>query len=112
MAGFVAENILSGRCRVIQWDEWLQRDPSDLMLLDVRTTEEYRAGHLPNAVNMELDHIREQLDQLPKDKDIVLYCAIGLRAYVAYRILAQNGFTRIANLSGGYRTCHTAMQRY
>ena len=112
MAGFVAENLLQDRCRVLQWDEWLQRDKSGTLLVDVRTPEEFRTGHLPEAVNMELDQLRENLDKLPRDKEIVLYCAIGLRAYLAYRILAQHGFTNLYSISGGYRTCQMAMKQF
>ena len=112
MAGFVADNILNNRYRVIQWDEWLQRDKSDTLLIDVRTPEEFRTGHLPEAVNLELDHLRENLDKLPRDKEIVLYCAIGLRAYIACRILTQNGFDRIYSISGGYRTCQMALKKF
>ena len=112
MAGFVADNILTGRCRVISWKQLLQKDKQQTFILDVRTPEEFRNGHIPEAQNMELDHLRENLDKLPKEKDIVLYCAIGLRAYLAYRILVQHGFTRVWNLSGGYRTYQMAVKKF
>ncbi|MBR6919837.1 MAG: FAD-dependent oxidoreductase [Bacteroidales bacterium] len=112
MAGFVAENILHDRYRIIQWNEWQKHDKSGTLLLDVRTPEEFRMGHLPEAVNLEVDHLRENLNQLPKDKEIVIYCAIGLRAYIAYRILTQHGFTNIRSISGGYRTYQMAVKKF
>ncbi len=112
MAGFVAENICSGRCRIVQWQDVLHRDREKTLLLDVRTPLEYAEGHLPEAVNMEVDRLREQLQDLPKDKDIIIYCAIGLRGYVASRILMQHGFTRVYNLSGGFRTYQMAVKTF
>ena len=112
MAGFVAENILHDRYRIIQWNEWQKHDKSGTLLLDVRTPEEFRMGHLPEAVNLEVDYLRENLNQLPKDKEIVIYCAIGLRAYIAYRILTQHGFTNIRSISGGYRTYQMAVKKF
>ena len=89
-----------------------QHDKTCTLLLDVRTPEEFRMGHLPEAVNLEVDHLRENLDRLPKDKEIVIYCAIGLRAYIAYRILTQHGFTNIRSISGGYRTYQMAVRKF
>ncbi len=71
------------------------------MLLDVRTPAEFRAGTIGNAVNFELDKIRENLDKLPKDRELIIFCRIGLRGYVAQQILKQNGF-KSRNLLGGY----------
>ncbi|MBO4282877.1 MAG: FAD-dependent oxidoreductase [Bacteroidales bacterium] len=112
MAGFVADNILAGRCRVVQWQEVAHRNAEQSLLLDVRTPLEYAAGHLPDAMNMEVDHLREHLSELPKDKDIIIYCAIGLRGYLACRILSQHGFTRVYNLSGGFRTYQMAVKKF
>ena len=112
MAGFVADNLLKHRFEALQWNELAGKDPGKTLLLDVRTPEEYRAGHIAGAANMELDSLRENLESLPKDKDIVIYCAIGLRGYLACRLLMQHGFTRVSNLSGGYRTYQMAMKRF
>lgn len=102
MAGFVAENIMQDRLRICYWHELPLMTDQDL-LLDVRTEEEYQAGHIPGAMNVPLDDIRNRLCELPKDKNICLYCEVGLRGYLAQRILLQNQFNTIRNLSGGYR---------
>lgn len=112
MAGFVAENLLKGRARLIHWNELDSLDKEHSLLLDVRTAEEHQNGHIPGSKHLALDELREHLDELPKDKEIILYCAIGLRGYLAYRILAQHGFTRIRNLSGGFRTYQMAIKQF
>lgn len=107
MAGFVAENILTGKARIIHWREIAELG-SDTLLVDVRTRDEYSLGTLPGAINIPVDDLRERLSELPKDKKIVVSCAVGLRGYLAYRILIQNGYTEVRNLSGGYKTWHAA----
>lgn len=100
MAGFVACNILSGKMKIVH-----KKDihPDDF-ILDVRTTKEYNQGHIQNAVNIPLDELRQHLDEIPKDRKIIIHCAGGMRAYFAYRILAQLDYKEIYNLSGGYKT--------
>lgn len=107
MAGFVAENILSEKCRIIQWRE-LAELPADTIRIDVRTHDEYKLGTIPGFINIPVDELREHLDELPKEKPIVVTCAVGLRGYLAYRILVQNGFKHVRNLSGGYKTWSVA----
>lgn len=107
MAGYVAENIVSGKAKVIQWDEMTGLG-EDTWVVDVRTSVEYSLGTLPGAINIPVDELRSRLTELPKDKPIVVSCAVGLRGYLAYRILIQNGFTDVRNLSGGYKTWHAA----
>lgn len=107
MAGFVAENILTGKSRTMHWRE-IAGLSSDTVRIDVRTRDEYRLGTIPGFMNIPVDELREHLEELPKDKSIVVTCAVGLRGYLAYRILTQNGFTEVRNLSGGYKTWHTA----
>lgn len=107
MAGYVAENIVSGKAKVIQWDEMAGLG-EDTWVVDVRTSVEYSLGTLPGAINIPVDELRSRLTELPKDKPIVVSCAVGLRGYLAYRILIQNGFTDVRNLSGGYKTWHAA----
>ena len=103
MAGFVAENILNKKSRIIQWRE-LAELPADTIRIDVRTHDEYKLGTIPGFINIPVDELREHLDELPKEKPIVVTCAVGLRGYLAYRILVQNGFKHVRNLSGGYKT--------
>ncbi|MCD7930030.1 MAG: FAD-dependent oxidoreductase [Tannerellaceae bacterium] len=107
IAGYVAENILSGKVKIIHWREI---DPADrnILLIDVRTPEEFITGSIPGSINIPLDEIRSRLDTIPQDKQIILTCAVGQRGYLAYRILDQNGYKNIYNLSGGYRTWYEA----
>lgn len=110
MAGYVAENILSGKSRIIHWRE-IDSLPSDTVRIDVRTREEFRMGTIPGFRNIPVDELREHLGELPSDKPIVVTCAVGLRGYLAYRILVQNGFKDVRNLSGGYTTWRTATDK-
>ena len=99
MLGFVAENELSGLCPMMTPDELTE----DTFLLDVRNPQELlTVGAFPSAVNIPLDVLRDHLDELPKDRPISVACMVGLRGYIATRILRQNGFDAI-DLSGGYR---------
>lgn len=107
MAGFVADNILKDRVRIITWRD-IDKLEADVVKIDVRTKDEYSLGTIPGFINIPVDELREHLDELPKDKPIVVTCAVGLRGYLAYRILVQNGFKNVRNLSGGYKTWSTA----
>lgn len=110
MAGYVAENILTGKSRIIHWRE-IDSLPADTVRIDVRTREEFRMGTIPGFRNIPVDELREHLGELPSDKPIVVTCAVGLRGYLAYRILVQNGFKDVRNLSGGYTTWRTATDK-
>ena len=103
MAGFVIENILTDKVRHFHWHdlESLPRDGS-IILLDTRSPAEYSEGAIDGFVNIPLDDLRNRLDELDKDKTIYITCQIGLRGYMAARILMQNGF-EVYNLNGGYR---------
>lgn len=102
MAGFVASNILREDVKIFQWDETDKLNNKDeYFLLDVRTKLENEAGTIEGSVNIPVDDLRSRLNEIPKDKKILVYCKIGLRGYIAYRILVQNGFEAY-NLSGGY----------
>ena len=108
MAGFVAQNILDGLVRSTTWEDVHSADQSQLFMLDVRTPAEFATGGMPGAVNIPLAELRERLDEIPRDKRIILYCKVGHIAYNAARILEARGITNYANLSGGYETYHTA----
>lgn len=103
MAGFVAENILAGRGEVFTYGQLSSFDRSAAILLDVRTELEFANGHLPGALNIPVDELRQRLSELNKDKLILAYCQVGLRGYLASRILSQHGF-RVKNLTGGYKS--------
>lgn len=102
IAGFAAENILLNRIRPFYWDSAAMASEKGFVV-DVRTKTEYVSGSITGAVNIPLDELRGRLEELPKDSAIHVYCQIGLRGYMASRILQQNGFTDVFNLSGGYR---------
>jgi rhodanese-related sulfurtransferase len=71
--------------------------------VDVRTPREHASGHIPGAVNVPVDEHRSRLNELPRDRELAVYCQVGQRGYLATRILAQAGF-KVANLGGGYET--------
>ena len=102
MAGFVAENILLKRLRIFYWNELTNIKSTDI-LLDVRRKDEFDAGKIEHAINVPVDELRSRLDEIPKDKNIFIYCEAGLRGYLAQRILVQSGFKNVSNLSGGYQ---------
>jgi NADPH-dependent 2,4-dienoyl-CoA reductase/sulfur reductase-like enzyme/peroxiredoxin family protein/rhodanese-related sulfurtransferase/TusA-related sulfurtransferase len=101
MAGFTAANILKGDMKIFHWDEIKKLDSNEYFLLDVRTKCEHDAGHIEGSVNIPVDELRSRIKEIPKNKKILVYCKVGLRGYIAYRILTQNGF-EVYNLSGGY----------
>lgn len=103
LAGFVAQNVLSGRSHLITWQDVAEMNREDYVLVDVRTEEEYRNGHVEGALNIPLDRLRESLSSLDRSKVIVAYCQVGLRGYIADRILSQHGF-RAYNVTGGYQS--------
>jgi pyruvate/2-oxoglutarate dehydrogenase complex dihydrolipoamide dehydrogenase (E3) component/rhodanese-related sulfurtransferase len=111
MAGFVAENILLGRLRVFYWDQ-IKDITSQDVLIDVRRIDEFEKGNIENAINIPVDEIRDRLVEIPKDKKIYIYCEAGLRGYLAQRILSQNGYTQVKNLSGGYQLWHAVSNEF
>ena len=111
MAGLVAENIIKGMTNIVHWDEIRSLDMKDTMLLDVRTSDEHALGTIEGSVNIPVDELRSRLNELPLDKKLVVFCGSGHRSYFATRILMQNGFNQVFNLSGGYLTYETATQK-
>ncbi|WP_420919376.1 rhodanese-like domain-containing protein [Vibrio furnissii] len=102
-AAFVANNIIKGDSTPIHFDE-VDSLTEEQVLLDVRNPGELESvGFIKNAINIPVDQLRHRMDELPKDKEIVIYCQVGLRGNVAYRQLVNNGF-KARNLIGGYRT--------
>lgn len=102
MAGYVIENVLSGRVKqFFPEDVEALIDRDDVCLLDTRTDEEFAEGHLPGVIHIPVDRLRERLDELPKDKKLYINCYSGLRSYIACKILAGEGYD-CYNLSGGY----------
>ena len=101
LAGYVADNILQGDVQVFHAAELAERVRGGGFLLDVRTAGEFRRGHVEGATNIPIDEVRDRLDELPTDRDILVYCLTGIRSYFVCRILAQSN-RRPVNLSGGY----------
>jgi len=109
VAGFVASNVRSGDmglCHVAD----VQSPTAEQFLLDVRTPGEVARGTIPGAVNIPLDDLRTRLDEIPPDKEILAFCQVGLRGYLATRILTHNGVT-CRNLTGGYKTYQAVATR-
>jgi NADPH-dependent 2,4-dienoyl-CoA reductase/sulfur reductase-like enzyme/peroxiredoxin family protein/TusA-related sulfurtransferase/rhodanese-related sulfurtransferase len=103
MAGFVASNVLEGRSHIVTWSEVKAMNSEDYILVDVRSEEEYNIGHVEGAINIPVDSLRDRMSELDRSKTIVEYCQVGLRGYIADRILSQNGY-RVINVTGGYKT--------
>lgn len=107
MAGFMIDNIQSGRLKQFFWDEIGELpDDGSVVLLDTRTTEEFAHGHIDGFVNIPLDELRERIGEIKKGYPVYVICQSGLRSYLSCRILAQNGFDCF-NFSGGYRFYET-----
>jgi NADPH-dependent 2,4-dienoyl-CoA reductase/sulfur reductase-like enzyme/rhodanese-related sulfurtransferase len=103
MAGMVAANVLRGDSPVLHWPK---ADPSSYYVLDVREPSEFNAGHAEGSVNIPLPLLRRRIGEVPKNKEIAVYCLAGQRSYYATRILKQNGFT-VKNISGGMLNFNT-----
>ena len=102
MAGFIIENIVTGKLKQFHFDEVdnLSRDGS-VTLLDTRTRYEYKNGHVEGFKNIPVDELRDSIDLLDPDKPVYVMCQSGLRSYIAVRMLSQYGFDAY-NLAGGY----------
>ncbi|MCL6587320.1 MAG: CoA-disulfide reductase [Anoxybacillus sp.] len=103
MAGYVATNLIEEMIETVQWHEVNGLIENGAFLLDVREPMEREMGAIPTSVNIPLGELRKRLNELPKDETIYVYCQVGLRGYLAARILTQRGY-RVKNLDGGYKT--------
>jgi NADPH-dependent 2,4-dienoyl-CoA reductase/sulfur reductase-like enzyme/peroxiredoxin family protein/rhodanese-related sulfurtransferase/TusA-related sulfurtransferase len=108
IAGYVASNIISDAMPIITWRELVQQK-NEVMLIDTRTPEEFSFGSIPGAINIPLDDLRDRMSEVPTSKPVVLFCAVGLRGYLAQRILMGNGYRNVRNLSGGYKLYSAAV---
>lgn len=100
MAGMIAANVLRGDAQLAHWET---AGESDALIIDVRDPDEYKQDHHDSAINLPLDELRQRMDEIPKDRDILTYCYVGQRSYYAARMLAQYGYD-IKNISGGFKT--------
>ncbi len=103
MIGYVASNVVLGDNEVVHWNEIDDLVQNGATLLDVRDESEHELGKIPGSINVPLNSLRDHLDNYSKDETIYVTCQVGLRGYLASRILRQNGF-KVKNLSGGYKT--------
>ena len=110
IVGFVAANQLRGDVKLVNWDQVDQIDRYSTTILDVRLPEELALGSIDGAINIPIETIRQHINEIPKDRSVLLYCQTGQRSYFASRILQQMGFD-CYNLSGGYKTYSHAVGR-
>lgn len=103
MAGFIGKNIEEGLVEQIFVDDLEKYDPNTQIILDVRDAVELVVGEFKNSINIPLGELRKRVAELPKDKEILTYCAVGLRGYLAARFLSQNGY-RVKNIAGGIKS--------
>lgn len=103
MAGYYASNVLEGLVDNIQWNKVDDLIENGEYILDVREELETDMGAIETSINIPLGQIRSRVNEIPKDKPIYVYCQVGLRGYIACRILNQLGFNAI-NIDGGYKT--------
>ena len=103
MAGFVGLNLEEGLVEQIVMEDLKNYDKNKQIILDVREEVEVATGKIDNSINIPLSELRKRFIELPKDKEILIYCAVGLRGYIASRFLLQNGY-RVKNIAGGIKS--------
>ena len=103
MVGYVAENILTGKSEVVLPRDVDSRNREKVVVLDVRTAVERENGLIDGSIHIDVNELRDKLDTLDKNKEYWVHCAVGIRAYIAERILKQNGF-KAKNITGGYKS--------
>lgn len=102
MLGYIADNMINGNSQTVQWHEVEKLQNEGALVIDVRTETEYALGHIPNALNIPVDQLRERLAEIPK-KSLIVNCQVGQRGHTASMLLNELGFVA-ANLDGGYVT--------
>lgn len=107
MAGYVATNVMEGELEQIQWHEVDDVVAKGGLLIDVREVLERERGYIPGSIHIPLNDLRDHLKELPKEETIYTSCQVGLRGYLASRILKNNGF-KVKNVDGGWKTYSTA----
>lgn len=106
-AGYLGNNVFTGKTKTIQWDQIDEHVSAGFTLIDVRTPTEHAAGNIPGSRNIEVNVMREHIEEL-KDKKIVAFCQVGQRGHTATQLLQGYGI-EVVNLDGGYKTWRTAM---
>ncbi len=109
MLGYVARNALEGLTPTVQWHELADAMAAGAVLVDVRDPGEHRRGAIPGSILLPVNDLREHLDGIPRDRPVVIHCAVGVRGHTAARMLLQLGWTDVRNLDGGYTTWSAGM---
>ncbi len=103
-AGYVAENVLTGKSDIVHPREIENiLGDNNIIILDVRSRKEHERGNIEGSINIDVNDLRNHIDQLDKNKEYWLHCGVGVRSYTAERILKQNGF-KCKNITGGYKS--------
>ena len=106
-AGYLGNNVFTGKTKTIQWDQIDAQVAAGFTLIDVRTPQEHAAGNIPGSINIEVNVMREHLEEL-KGKKVIAFCEVGQRGHTASSLLQGYGI-QVVNLDGGYKTWRTAM---
>lgn len=109
-AAFAAQNIRDGLTNSVTWSEFETRREAGALVLDVRTPQEHELGRIEGSRNISHTELRQHLEELPRDREILVHCAVGIRGYLAERVLRSHGYTLVSNLSGGFRTWSVATE--
>ena len=102
MLGYIAENVISGLVKTVQWNEIGDFTSQGYELIDVRSAGEFSRGHIPGAINISIDEIRERSSEITS-KNLLVHCQVGQRGHSAALLLKELGFNAV-NLDGGYLT--------
>ena len=103
MVGFIGQNIEDDLLEQVFMEDLKKYDEKKTIILDIREELELIGGKFDNSINIPLSELRKRYTELPKDKEIWTYCAVGLRGYIATRFLSQKGY-RVKNLAGGIKS--------
>ena len=106
-AGYVGDNVFTGKTETVQWHEIEQLQNSGTVLIDVRNDSENEAGAIPGSILIPVNALRNRIDEV-KGKDLVVHCAVGQRGHTAVQLLSGHGI-KARNLSGGYTTWKAGM---
>ncbi len=109
MVGFIGVNALEGISNPISWRQLGELLDQGAVILDTRSEMEAMGGMLPGSINIPNTRLRERIHEVPKGKPIITTCVMGVRGYLAERILRENGFDEVYNLTGGLRSYVTAV---
>jgi NADPH-dependent 2,4-dienoyl-CoA reductase/sulfur reductase-like enzyme/rhodanese-related sulfurtransferase len=107
MLGYIAENVLTGTTETVQWHEVAEAVEEGALIVDVRTKTEFDHAHIPDAINVPIDELRERMEELPLDRELIINCAVGQRGHTASLLLRSHGYDAV-NLDGGYVTWKAA----